>query len=285
MIDVFSYMLGKKSGGGGSEQEDGLVTRTLTAYENSTVSSVGSYAFYSFLSLMSVDLANVGSVGAMAFGFCPNLTSANLPNVTSIGGSAFRGCNKLTSIDLPNVTTIDNGAFYSCNSLSLASLSRIQTIGSSAFYSCYHLLSLYLPYSDVCSIANNAFTGTPIAGYTASTGGVYGSIYVPASLYYKYYNRYSSFKSRFARIESPITITLVGIGLSLSATTYPITWLEWSLGGPEPEDFRVEILAEGDVRIHTVNDVYCYVYKDEDLTIRCTENDMIEETTYYLNFS
>jgi hypothetical protein len=30
---------------------------------------------------------------------------------------------------------------------------------------------------------SNAFSSTPIAGYTTSTGGIYGSIYVPASLY------------------------------------------------------------------------------------------------------
>ena len=177
--------------------------------------------------------------------------------------------------------TIGSRAFYNCNSLSLASLSRIQTIGSGAFYGCYYLLSLYLPYSSVCSIVNNAFNSTPIAGYTTYTSGVYGSIYVPASLYYNYYSRYPSFSSRFARIESPITITLVGDELSLSATTYPMTWKEWSINGPAPGGFYVSINGE-EVFITMIDGDYYDIYKDEDLTIICTSSDMIEETTYYL---
>ena len=104
-MDLFAYMLGKNAGGGGSEQEDGLVTRTLTAYENSTASNVGGYAFYNFSNLISVDLANASSVGLMAFNGCSALTSVNLPNVASIGGSAFYRCFALTSIDLPSATT------------------------------------------------------------------------------------------------------------------------------------------------------------------------------------
>jgi hypothetical protein len=133
----------------------------------------------------------------------------------------------------------------------------------------------------MCSIAYNAFTSTPIAGYTTHTGGVYGSIYVPASLYYNYYSHYPSFSSRFARIESPITITLVGDELSLSATTYPMTWEEWSINGPVPEGFNVSINGK-EVFISTIDGYYYDIYKDEDLTIICTSSDMIEEATYYL---
>lgn len=41
--------------------------------------------------------------------------------------------------------------------------------------------------TSVVSLGNiNAFSSTPISGYTSSTGGVYGSIYVPASLLASY---------------------------------------------------------------------------------------------------
>ena len=71
--------------------------------------------------------------------------------------------------------------------MSVASFPVCYTIESNAFRGCYTLLSLYLSGSEVCFLRNsNAFSGTPIAGYTESTSGVYGSIYVPASLYSSY---------------------------------------------------------------------------------------------------
>jgi len=65
------------------------------------------------------------------------------------------------------------------------------------------LLSLYILLSSVCVLAkSNAFNSTPIAGYTTNTEGVYGSIYVPASLLsdYKAANNWSYFSSRFVGI-------------------------------------------------------------------------------------
>jgi hypothetical protein len=58
--------------------------------------------------------------------------------------------------------------------------------------------------SSIPSLAyTNAFYSTPIAGYTASTGGVYGSIYVPASMLesYKTANNWSYFSDRFVGVE------------------------------------------------------------------------------------
>ena len=59
-------------------------------------------------------------------------------------------------------------------------------ISSYAFAYCYNLLSVYLLGSSIPLITSTTFSSTPIAGYTTSTDGVYGSIYVPASLYNDY---------------------------------------------------------------------------------------------------
>ena len=71
-----------------------------------------------------------------------------------------------------------------CEKLSTASFPKCTKLaGQSIFAKCYKLLSLYLLGSDVVTLSNsNTFSSTPIAGYTASTGGVYGSIFVRASL-------------------------------------------------------------------------------------------------------
>ena len=123
----------------------------------------------------------LSEVGDYAFAYCRSLTSVNLPQATSIGKAAFYGCTSLASIDLPLITTIV----------------------SYAFRNCYNLLSLYLlGYSIPILTSINAFYLTPISTYTTSTGGIYGSIYVPASLYSSYLTatNWSIYSSRIVSI-------------------------------------------------------------------------------------
>lgn len=171
----------KGSGAGGNTDiEDAMATRTLTEYTNNRVTSIGNYAFTD----------------------CVNLTSVSFPEATSIGNSAFYYCNKLTSVSFPNVTSIGNSAFRSCPSLTSVSFPKATSIGSNAFYSCFKLTSIYLTNSTVCTLSNsNAFTSTPIGGYSARAS-TYGSIYVPASLLTAYKNatNWTYFSSRFVGI-------------------------------------------------------------------------------------
>ena len=70
------------------------------------------------------------------------------------------------------------------------------------FMRCYNLLSLYLLGSSVVSVANiNVFSSTPMSNYTTSTGGVYGKIYVPSSLYNSYITA-ATWRTISARIVS-----------------------------------------------------------------------------------
>ena len=104
----------------------------------------------------------------------------------------------LTEISGSN-TSIGPGAFAYCFSLTSVSFPVCTYIGSYAFRYCYNLISLTLGGSTVCSLPySNAFTPTPIGGYSTSAGR-YGSIYVPASLLasYKAATNWSYFSSRF----------------------------------------------------------------------------------------
>ena len=124
-------------------------------------------------------------------------------NATLILHSAFAYCTSLTTVDLPKASYIGNGAFFYCRLLQSVSLPNVSYIGSYVFRYCYNLLSLYLGGTSVCSLAmSNAFGSTPIAGYTTSTGGVYGSIFVPASLLTSYQTatNWAAFSSRFVGI-------------------------------------------------------------------------------------
>lgn len=172
------------------------------------VTNIGNYAFNSCSALTTISFPSATNIGMYAFNNCNALTTASFPSATSIGMYAFRSCYSLITANFPNVTSIDNSVFYSCTALTTASFPNISYIGTSAFancYSlttisfpsatsicsyafrnCYRLLSLYLLGSSVPTLSIGAFYSTPIGDYTTSTGGVYGSVYVPASLYSSY---------------------------------------------------------------------------------------------------
>ena len=160
---------------------------SLTSISFPACTSIGQYAFQRCLPLTTASFPVCISVGGGAFQSCSALTSVNFSSCTSIGSYAFQGCSALTSVNFPACTIIGGFVFYSCYSLTTASFPACTVIDTSAFYRCYNLLSLYLLGSSLCSLGGTgAFTSTPIGGYTTSTGGVYGSIYVPSSLLASY---------------------------------------------------------------------------------------------------
>ena len=148
-----------KAQDGGTDAEDGIVTRTITTYTNNRVQSIGGSALYGCSALTSVDFPAATTIGSSAFNNCPKLTSVNLPIATTIGNSAFSNCSALTSVDFPAATTI----------------------GSSAFSYCPKLTSVVLRKTDtICTLSGtSAFNNTPIKSGT-------GYIYVPDALVDQY---------------------------------------------------------------------------------------------------
>ena len=131
------------------------------------------------------------------------ITSFKHSSVTKIGQGAFAYCFSLQTVSFPACTSIGSGAFYACSNLTAVSFPSCTSIRNYAFCRCVKLLSLYFTGSGVISLAHsNAFSSTPIAGYTTSTGGVYGSIYVPSSLLasYKTATNWTYFSNRFVGI-------------------------------------------------------------------------------------
>ena len=159
----------------------------LTSVNFPLVSTVATGAFGDCEKLSTVIFPKIKIISAYAFQGCFSLVNIDLTNVTYIGASAFERCSALTHANIPNVSQVASSAFNNCRQLSIVSLSAVTSIYASAFASCYHLLSVYLFGSSVPAIASTTvFYATPISGYTTSTGGVYGSIFVPASLYNSY---------------------------------------------------------------------------------------------------
>lgn len=149
--------------------------------------TIGSYAFYDCDNLTEVNFSICKSIVAYTFYDCGGLTTINFPSCSSIGGSAFYRCNNLVATSFPICKTIGAYAFQSCSNLTTLSFPSCSMISNYAFAYCYNLLSLYLLGSSVATLSNvSVFHSTPISSYTAFTNGVYGSIFVPASLYDSY---------------------------------------------------------------------------------------------------
>ena len=177
--------------------------KSLTTISFPKCTTISNYAFYNCASLTSVSFPNCTTINFYAFGYCYSLTAISFPECTTIGAYAFRSCTKLTTISFPECTSIGASAFTDCKSLTTISFPKCTNIYSDAFQSCNRLVSLYLMNSSVCTLDHqNAFSATPIAGYTASTGGVYGSIYVPSSLLssYKTATNWTYYSDRFVGI-------------------------------------------------------------------------------------
>ena len=70
----------KPSGGGGStDNEDAIISRTITSYSNPRVTNIGKYAFNFCQNLVSIDFPNVTEADEYAFNACPKLYSVNMP--------------------------------------------------------------------------------------------------------------------------------------------------------------------------------------------------------------
>lgn len=113
-------------------------------------------------------------------------------------------CSSLSEINFSLCSTVGSGAFSGCIQLKTASFSSYVRFSSYAFMKCTRLSSLYLYASSVVSlVASNAFSSTPIGGYSANNNSSYGIIYVPASLIdaYKTATNWKYFSSRFSTIE------------------------------------------------------------------------------------
>ena len=189
-------------GGGGTEIEDGLITRTLSGtYYNDRISMVGNYAFVNCYVLSSVNLPNCEYIGDNAFSGCGDLSFINIPLCTSLMNSAFLYCYKLQSISLPNCSYFGYGAFKncsmlpsvnlplcksfsedmfgncetfaSCSALSIVKIPLGSNIGRFVFVNCINLKEVYLnSVSSVTTISINTFSNCPNLT----------SIYVPSSL-------------------------------------------------------------------------------------------------------
>jgi len=126
----------------------------------SSVTNIGSYAFFWCDSLQGVTIPNnVANIESHAFSRCFSLTNATMGSgVITIGDAAFYGCTGLTSVTIGNsVFRIGNSAFSACSNLTDVTISSsVTNIGSYAFSECTSLKEVAIP-DSVTTIGSYPF--------------------------------------------------------------------------------------------------------------------------------
>ena len=140
--------------------------KTGTPVIPSSVTTIGSYAFYNRTSLTSITIPNtVTKIYGSAFYECTSLASITIPDtVTYLGSSSFERCSSLKTIDIPSsVTYLGSYAFAKCSKLNTVNLNaNITSIESYTFDSCSALKNITIP-DTVETIRSFAFSYTNLS--------------------------------------------------------------------------------------------------------------------------
>lgn len=179
-------------------EDSSLFAATFTVAEH-----IYSSAFARCYNLTTFVAPELDVIAARAFERASALAYVSLPACRFVSMWAF-AYTALSEVTLPACINIECSAFNGCTSLTMVSLPACASISSMAFASCTNLMSVYLMGSSVPNASQWMFKSTPLE---SSVNGVYGSIYVPASMIdrYLYANYWSDLAPRFVPVGGSST--------------------------------------------------------------------------------
>lgn len=231
--------------------------------------NIGNNAFYHCSRLTSVSFPVCTTIGEQAFYNCFSLTSVSFPKCETIGRAAFGSCYSLTSVSFPACTAINSSAFKHCKTLTMATFGEASLINTSsnplireaAFLGCTHLTKLTLNYSSVVTLLDrSALEFTPMM--QVSYVGIFGSIYVPASLVdaYKSTTNWAIYSNRITAIKSdneesdpyPITFTVAGQDFQGESD---MTWRQWISTEYNTNFYSIEDFGAGEFIYSEIDDM------------------------------
>lgn len=132
-----------------------VLDRSITAFQDDSIESLGAYAFCKCSALESVALPQLSSADTCAFIECTSLTEIELPALKNVAVSMFAGATALKTVSLPEAEYMFGRAFNGCSALTSVSADKLAGIDSYAFLGCTGLTSVRLP--SCTYVYNNAF--------------------------------------------------------------------------------------------------------------------------------
>lgn len=185
-MDILSYVLGRKAGGGGGGTDylAQFLMNTLESYESTEVTTVYSRTFQMSTALKTVSLPNCTRINDNAFAYDTALQSVNLPSVTELRANVFEGCSNLGGAVLPSLTLAGNSCFANCSKFKYLDILGGSTNWNSG--SIFNNSQIF----DTFIIRNNAVLVLSNVNWFNNTcfksGGTGGTLYVPSALISSY---------------------------------------------------------------------------------------------------
>lgn len=115
--DVTEYASVNVNVESGGDVARSIINKTINAYSDNEITTVGAYAFNGCSKMTSVNLPNATSVGTYAFNGCSALTDINVTNAKTVSAGAFQNCTSLIRLDLPQATVLNGYLVSGCSSL------------------------------------------------------------------------------------------------------------------------------------------------------------------------
>ena len=115
--DVTEYASVNVNVESGGDVARSIINKTITAYSDNEITTVGAYAFNGCSKMTSVNLPNATSIGTYAFNGCSALTDINVTNAKTVSARAFQNCTSLIRLDLPQATALNEYLVSGCSSL------------------------------------------------------------------------------------------------------------------------------------------------------------------------
>ena len=142
--DVTEYASVNVNVESGGDVARSIINKTITAYSDNEITTVGAYAFNGCSALTDVNLPKAKTVGGNAFQNCTSLTKLDLPKATQLNGYLVSGCSSLTELNMPNAES-GRGFAIAGSKVEHLYLPEFTSPGSSVFRGATSLRTVYMP--------------------------------------------------------------------------------------------------------------------------------------------
>lgn len=187
--------------GGGSDLAKQIIDRTVENITDSSIETIGPYAFAYCTSLTEASLPNCVNAGTSAFDHATALITADFPRLKKVNNNVFAACTSLKSLNLPECEQLTSNSVRDCSALEKIDLPKTEIINTNVFLNCSMLSAVILRANTMAALSSgNSFNNTPIASGT-------GYIYVPATLKSQYEQATNWSVFQFRAIEDYPEIT------------------------------------------------------------------------------
>lgn len=233
----------------------------------SSVTRIEDDGFYKCANLKNVTVPNsVTQIEFSAFSYCTGLTSISLPSsLEYIEDWTFNNCTSLKDITIPSsVKAIETGAFYCCTALKDITIPNgVTDIEYGTFYNCKSLANIVIP-DSVIYISYQSFVGCESLTSITIPEGVKNigedafegcinlkTVVIPSSVTF-IDNRalgywWDSTAEVYKKIDGFTLKGYTGTTAEKYAKDNELNYV--SLGEPVGNDFKYEILNDGNVKI------------------------------------